>query len=343
MAALGVANAACQVTANLTLSRAVPPNRRGLGFGVKQSAIPLSIMLAGLAVPTIGAVVGWRWTFVCTGLGGLAVTLAGLRISRDTADPAEKLGGHDRPALSALITITVAITLASAAANSLASFIASWAFQVGLTPSHAGLLMAAGSAMNIVGRVVAGHLADRRHGRNMPVIATQMLIGAISLAALAVPSPWALIPAALVAFAFGWSWPGLVLYAVVRVGRDSPAAASGFVQAGAFVGGAAGPAVFGGVVGINGYQTAWLVAAALFLLAAILVMIARRMFISDLVARPPQVSLGYGGGRGAPARTTAPTRSGKEPRSSRRSCAPAPSHFTGTAILGLTRFDGHPR
>ena len=42
---------------------------------------------------------------------------------------------------------------------------------------------------------------------------------------------------AIVAFAVGWAWPGMMLFAVVRVGREAPAAASGAVQVGAFAGG----------------------------------------------------------------------------------------------------------
>lgn len=164
--------------------------------------------------------------------------------------------------------------------------------------------MATGSALNIVVRVLSGHLADRRHGRNLPVVATQMLVGAAALAALSVPSPAAVVSAGLVAFALGWSWPGLLLFAVVRVGRDSPGAASGIVQAGAFIGGAAGPVLFGIVVDSVGYQAAWRLAAGLFLVAAALVLLARRIFIADLVARPPAQPFGYGGGRRSPARTT---------------------------------------
>lgn len=306
MVLLGVTNALCQVTANLTLARAVPPHRRGLGFGVKQSAIPLAIMLGGLAVPTIGAVVGWRWTFALSGTAGLAVVVAGLRLPRVTAGPEGARAGDDRPPLPALLITMGAITLASAAANSLGSFVAAWGFHVGLTPSEAGILMATGSGLNIAVRVLAGHLADRRHGRNLPVVAAQMLVGAASLAVLSIPSPVAVVPAGLVAFALGWSWPGLLLYAVVRVGREAPGAASGIVQAGAFTGGAAGPALFGLLVEATSYETAWRGAAVAFLVAALLVLLARRMFIADLVARPPQQPLGYGGGRRSPARTTPP-------------------------------------
>ena len=306
MAVLGMANAACQVTANLSLARVVPAGRRGLGFGIKQSAIPLSVMVAGLAVPTLSAGWGWRSTFVVTGLAGLVTVVAGLRLRGGGTVAVERSGAEDRPPLPALVLMMLAMALASAAANSLGSFVASWGFEVGLTPAQAGLLMSAGSAVNIVVRVVGGHLADRRHGRNLPVVASQMLVGAVSLVALSVPSPAAVVPAALLAFAIGWSWPGLALFAVVRIGREAPAMASGVVQAGAFVGGAAGPLLFGLVVAAHGYPAAWLSAAGVFLLAAILVLLARRMFIADLVARPPREAIGFGGGKGAPARVTEP-------------------------------------
>jgi predicted MFS family arabinose efflux permease len=166
--------------------------------------------------------------------------------------------------------------------------------------------MSTGSALNIAVRVVSGHRADRRYGRNLPVVAMQMFIGSMALVVLSVPSPVAVVPAALVAFALGWSWPGLALYAVVRIGRDAPATASGVVQAGAFAGGAAGPLVFGVVVAAAGYETAWRSAALVFLLAAALVLLARRMFVADLAARPPRVVIGYGGGRDVPAQVTAP-------------------------------------
>jgi MFS family permease len=304
MVVLGVANAACQVTANLTLARAVPPHRRGVGFGVKQAAIPLAIMLAGLAVPTVSVVLGWRWTFVFTAVCGLVVAVAGLRLPSASVASSSVTEDRDRPPMRALVTIMVAIALASAAANSLGSFVASWGFQVGLTPGQAGVLMAVGSGLNLVVRVLAGHLADRRHGRNLPVVAVQMFVGAVSLVALSFPSPYAVVPAGLIAFALGWSWPGLLLYAVVRLGRDAPGSASGVVQAGAFVGGAAGPVMFGTAVTAVGYETAWRLTGLLFLLAAILVVLARRMFIADLVARPPVHPFGYGGGRKSPAHTT---------------------------------------
>lgn len=308
MTVLGTANAACQVTANLAMARSVPSHRRGLGFGVKQSAIPLSIVIAGLAVPSVTAAVGWRPTFWACGAAGAAVVLVGLarRPAVTAAPPPTGAEHRDTPPMPALLVSMVAITCGSAAANSLGSFVASWGHEIGLTVSEAGVLMAVGSALNIVARLVSGGLADRRHGRNLPVVAVQMLVGGLALAVLSTGGTATFVPAVVVAFAIGWSWPGLMLYAVVRIGRDSPATASGTVQAGAFAGGAAGPFVFGLLVDALGYETSWRIAAGLFLAASALVVAARRMFLADLEARPPREPFGYGGGRAAPRRVTPP-------------------------------------
>lgn len=305
MLLLGVGNAACQVSSNLSVAQALPVHRRGLGFGVKQAAVPLAIMLAGLAVPTVGRLYSWRFSFGMTAVAGLIVLVVALLAGR-THRPRTTAGGRgqDRPPLRPLLVAGLGITCASAAANFLGAYLASWADRSGLTPSQAGLLIAAGSGTSIVVRIVLGHRADGRHGANLPVVAVQMFVGAGCLVGLSSGLPVAVVGFGFVAFAIGWSWPGLFLYAVARVGRDAPARASAIVQAGAFAGGALGPIGFGLLVGTAGFQIAWWCAASAFLVAGVLVLLARRGLVVDLVARPPRVPLGYGGGRRQPARRT---------------------------------------
>jgi membrane protein implicated in regulation of membrane protease activity len=67
-----------------------------------------------------------------------------------------------------------------------------------------------------------------------------------------------------------------------------------------------GALLFGLLVEAVGYETSWRVAAVVFLAAAALVVVARRMFLADLEERPPREPLGYGGGRSAPRRVTGP-------------------------------------
>lgn len=303
MALLGVGNAACQGTSNVTVARVLPQNRRGLGFGLKQSAVPAAIMLGGLAVPTTTAIYGWRSTFVVTGTVGILIVVLAM-LSRSSTPPAttsSRRARPDRAPRGPLLLCGFAIACGSAAANYLGAYLASWAHEVGLTVSQAGLLMAAGSASSIAVRIVSGLMADRRFGGNLAIVAAQMATGAFCLVAIgAVATPWAVTMFGLLAFALGWSWPGLFLYAVARVGRDAPGQASSVVQAGAFVGGAVGPVAFGLIVADVGFTWAWWAAALSFAVAGLLTMVARAGFRRDLVRRPPLQAFGYGGGRSEP-------------------------------------------
>lgn len=301
MVVLGLGNASCQTVANLSMARALPPGRRGLGFGVKQSAVPLAIMLGGLAVPTLGGLLGWRSTFVATaGVGVLVALTALVRTERVTGTAPVVVDDLDHPPWRPLLLCGVGITFASAAANFLGSFIASWGYEIGLTATTTGLLMAAGSAGSIVLRVLSGWRADGRHGANLPVVAAQMYAGALCLVGVAIGTDATVLGFGFLAFSVGWAWPGLLLFAVARLGRDAPARASGVVQAGAFIGGAVGPMGFGALAGAAGFQLAWLLAAGCFVVAGTLVLLARRGFRLDLAARPPRAPLTTGGGRVRP-------------------------------------------
>ncbi|WP_114906260.1 MFS transporter [Ornithinimicrobium murale] len=308
MAVLGLANAACQGTSNQTVATALPPHRRGLGFGIKQSAVPAAIMFGGLAVPTMTALFGWRSTFLVTGACGFVVIALALR-HRDDGPKGIRVSAvpslGDRAPRVPLLLCGCAITFASAAANFLGAYLASWAHQVGLSVGQAGLLMAAGSGSSILIRVFAGHRADRRFGGNLGIVAAQMAAGALCLLMIGfLDVTWAVVVFGFLSFGVGWSWPGLFLYAAARVGRDAPAQASSVVQAGAFAGGAIGPVSFGLLISAVSFQGAWFVAAGSFIVASSLVLLARNGFRRDLVRRPPASPFGYGGGRDHPRRVS---------------------------------------
>ena len=170
--------------------------------------------------------------------------------------------------------------------NSLGAFVASWGFQFGISPAQAGYLMAGGSCLSICVRLLSGQRADRRNGGNLTVVIRQIVLGACGFLIFAidtVPTFWG---AAILNFSIGWAWPGVLLFAIVRIGRDAPGAASGALQAGAFAGGAAGPALFGLIASYAAYPTAWRTCAAAMLVAAALLTAARRGFLHDLRTRP---------------------------------------------------------
>ena len=67
-----------------------------------------------------------------------------------------------------------------------------------------------------------------------------------------------------------WTWPALLLIAVVR-SSTGPGAASGLLQLGSGLGSAVGPLVFGLLSEAGGRGWAWLGMAALTVLASLLV------------------------------------------------------------------------
>lgn len=257
----GGSNALAQVSSNQLLAGAVPPGRMGLAFGVKQSAVPLATLFGGLAVPVLGATMGWRWSVAAAVLLCLAVSLtaplAAAR-SRQATHGGRSRVGRERLVIGPLVVLGIATALASSAMNAHASFLVLWATDRGMGVRAAGLLLAAASVASVATRVWAGVSADGRSGRNLVVVSLQVAAGAIGLLLVSTGTPACLAAGAVLAFALGWSWPGLLMLAVVRAFPAREAAATGMVQTGAFVGGAAGPVFFGMLAQHAGYHAAWL-------------------------------------------------------------------------------------
>ena len=272
----GAANATAQISSNQALAQLVPPKRQGFAFGIKQSAVPASTLLAGLALPLLGVTVGWRATMLVA-----AVLALVLLVSARLPPTAAPVAG-DRPRASSsrgrvLALLAVAAALGAGAANSLGAFLVASTVALDWTPASAGLLLSFGSAVGVVMRLTIGWLADRRDGGHLLAVAGMLASGAVALGLLATGSTRLLPVATALAFGLGWSWPGLLTYAVVRLDPDAPAAATGITQSGVFVGGAVGPLAFGVIVHGTSYQVAWSLAAGALVAAALLVCLARRV------------------------------------------------------------------
>src|SRR5215218_4100729 len=253
----GVGNSITHPATHLSLAREVPRGRQGFSFGIKQSAIPAATLLAGLAVPTLGVTVGWRWAFV--GGAALAVLISLLV-------PKEVGGGIGR---------------VSMAATPLGAFVVESAVASGIGVSAAGYLLALGSAVGICVRVVFGYLADSMGGGRLRLVAGMLGVGIVGFLLLASGVSWLLVIGLILAFGAGWGWPGLFNFAVVKSNQGAPAAATGVTQTGASSGAAAGPLVFGFVVEATSFGAAWLLSGVLALIAAAAILAGRYMLLRD--------------------------------------------------------------
>ena len=277
----GLANAVSHPAANLSLAREVPAGRQGLSFGIKQAAIPVATLLAGVAVPTLAVTVGWRWAFV----GGAALALAvsffvPAAAAKGVVGGAGESSEKDARPLP-LLLLALGIGLGSTAATPLGAFLVESSVTAGLRVETAGLLLASGSAASIVVRVLFGRLADGMNGGRLLLVAGMLATGVAGFVMLATGEVALILPGVLLAFAAGWGWPGLFNFAVVKTSPGHPAAATGVTQTGASAGAAVGPLVFGVVAEAASYDVAWLVSGASALGALAAILAGRRLVLRD--------------------------------------------------------------
>ncbi|WP_153502750.1 MFS transporter [Cumulibacter manganitolerans] len=277
----GAVNALAQPATNQFVAERIPFRRQGSAYGAKQSAIPVASLAAGLAVPALGLTIGWRWTFVVFAVvaGCLALRSPGGRRSMGAAPiPAARPTTLTR---RSLVVLSVSSGLAAACGSSLGVFLVQGAVADGWTEGGAGLLLATASIFGVIGRFVAGVRADHRDGRHLRVVSLMMAGGAIGTALMATGVPAAFVVGAVVAYGVGWGWPGLFIFAVVRLNSSRPAAATAFTQGGTAIGAVAGPVCFGLWVDTHSFATAWAGVACVLLIAGAVGWLARRMIIAE--------------------------------------------------------------
>jgi MFS family permease len=287
-----------QPSTGLSLAQTVALNRRGTAFGLKQAALPLATLLVGLTTPLFLGVNGWRWAFVsCAAVSVAFLVAIALEHRRSlAADGASGLPRSWRGVQNAaprprpqppLIMLAAGAGLGCIATSSIGGFLVVYAVSAGLTPTQAGQLLAVGSIVCLVSRLVTGWIADRRGRRHLRVVSMMMVAGStgFALLALAYDRPWLLFVGAGLAFGLGWAWNGLFAFAVVHNHPDYPAAATGMVQSVMGMGSAVGPAAFGVTVSIASYAGAWIGAGASLALGAVFMLQGRRLLARSVAAR----------------------------------------------------------
>lgn len=281
----GLGNALAQPAANLSLAREVPADRQGLSFGIKQSAIPAATLLAGAAVPLVAVTVGWRWAYAGAAVLALCVAVMVPRVGAVAPRPANKRGRGGDVRTAPLVVLAVGLGLGSAAATPLGAFVVESAVASGIRVESAGILLACGSAAGIGVRVLFGHLADGMRSGRLRLVAAMLGVGTAGFGLLASGSPAAVVVGTVIAFVAGWGWPGIFNFAIVKTNPDAPAAATGITQTGASGGAAAGPLIFGVVVTLASYGTAWITCALLAVAALTAILVGRRMLLRDRDAK----------------------------------------------------------
>lgn len=280
----GVSNALTPPATNGFLASRIRAPRQGVAFALKQIAFPLATLGAGLAVPAIGLTVGWRWAFALC--AATAVGYGGYFLIRIAPDPSTVVDGTRRrrgkpdQKLWILVVLAFGASCATAVGSSLTAFYVESAVDGGVAPGLAGLGLAAGSLFGVGARLVFGMMIDRSGILRFKHVAWLFVLGGIGMLGFMAPAtntPLLLATTAL-AFGAGWGWHGLFHLAIVKASPTAPAAATGIIMVGMFIGGIYGPMTFGFIAEHAGFAAAWATLAGSMLTGAtILTLIDRRI------------------------------------------------------------------
>lgn len=288
MAMAGVLSSGLQPATNLFLVRRVPHEYRGFAFGVKQAAVPMAVLLGGLAVPAFGLTVGWRWAFVTAAFLAFIASISTPRSRysfaqyRANPPPIDKLGTDG---VFNLILLAVGFGLGIASASALAGFVVTATVALGQGEGMAGVLAGVGGLAAAATRIALGLYADRGDRPHFVIVATMLCIGAVAYATLAFftkATTVVLVPLIVIAFSAGWGWNGLFNLAIVNRYTSQAARATGITSVGGRAGGVVGPLVFGLVVDHFSFRVAWLLVSLASVCGAMVILGGRRRFARGL-------------------------------------------------------------
>jgi MFS family permease len=282
-AAGGAANGMIQVASNLAIFDGVDRARQGLGFGAKQASVPLATTLAGLSLPVIGLVFGWRWVFALAGLLALALAvsapdLRGRRGSARTEGPMGRIPGS-------LYLLALGGFAGAMAGNGLSLFVVPSAVDIGIAEGAAGAVLAACSLLVVLVRLGAGWTVDRNESIGLAEMAWMTGVGTIGAFTLFVTStPMLYLVAMPVALLGAWGWPGVIFFTVVHSFPEFPARASGLVLSSNLTGTVIGPLVVGSLAGRSNYPGAWLFVTVSSAVAAVAFAVSHRSRTRSVVS-----------------------------------------------------------
>jgi len=266
-----------------------PDRVRNLVMSIRQTGVPLGGALAGLVVPSIVIVIGWRVTALV--IGGLCLVLAlALQTMRATYDRPARHTTASGTRLTALLRMIWSheelrrISFASFAFAGMQVCFSSYlvVFLIekgGLSVLSAGAVLSAAMVAGIVGRLLSGLVADvfGNARRVLAVLGVMMALCAAAIVFVTPAWPFGLVLLLCVVFgAIAMGWNGVFVAEIARIApQGKVAVATGAALAVTYFGVMVGPFFFWLILQATGsYHAAFGSAATVTLAASIL--IARR-------------------------------------------------------------------
>ena len=237
---MGLSTGAATPAGSEVLQRFAPPGKRNLIFSIKQAGVPLGGVIAGLLIPAMVVLAGWRSAlFVCALLVFLP-TMATWRLSpRLDEMPPSGRRHFAMPSLQSLRTLRVPLQSLSSNLGLLKMAIVGTLFAVsqtcwftftviylidrlGFSLGLAGAVFAVMQAGGVIGRVALGWLSDHLRSATA-ALSIAAILSATTTVLLGLSTPgwpiWTIVVLAFVAGCSAASWNGVQ---IAEVARRSP-------------------------------------------------------------------------------------------------------------------------
>ncbi|WP_053384516.1 MFS transporter [Leucobacter celer] len=267
----GFANGTGHSPANSQLQLRLPEGLQGLGFGIKQAAIPLASVIAGLSVPLLGATIGWRFAFAAGAVLCIPISAVVLAAVRSEPKPGVPGGGASAPRMPGSVrrkAIRLSIvTLFAAGAFAAATTLATTAADLRDWPIEtAALALAGASLVGAICRVIASAIPGLSLRQAWGLLLLILALGAAGMLIMSIPIPAAFYLGMLLAQGPGWAWPGIMHFVGARLAEGHVGAVTGVIQGMVSISSALVPLLTGALLVGFGVTFSWIV---LFLLLAV--------------------------------------------------------------------------
>ena len=296
---LGLAYGPAPPAGSDILMRHSPRSQRALIFSTKQAGAPFGSAVAGLVLPGIVAVAGWRWALLVTaivsavsafmvepwrveldserqpGRGNLLLELVSIR----TAILPFRVIGSSRPLLWLAGT---SFSFACVQGCIFSFYVTYLNAGLGLSLTAAGTAFAVLQAVGMVARIVMGFMADRLGSgvQTLIYLGLGSCLASVLAASLSLDLPWAAVLAVSAVIGFiGVSWNGVYLAEVARLAPEGRVieVTSGTILL-TFLGYVVAPAAFSAAIPvIGGYGACFLAIAGLPLISVAALLRVKRM------------------------------------------------------------------
>lgn len=275
----GLSMAAMNPITNHLISQHVPHERQGLLMGIKQSGGQVNWFFAGLFLPPIAVVWGWRPALVTgTLIAVIGIAATARLMPPSSVEPRMPVEEHTS-SLALVRTVrwlavyAFVMTLGMAAVG---SYLPLYAFErLGYSEAGAGLLTAAIGIIGVVSRIVWGRWADHlgRPSRVLAWMSVAAAVGQLGIWLAEDLGTWLVWPSVVVFGATAAAWATVAMLAVVRmVPSELIGRASGMMLLGGHASLVVTPIAFGATVDWRGgdYTLAWGGVTAAFLVSGLL-------------------------------------------------------------------------